>query len=130
MLEKSSPETSSCGYTYWIAIIDGKRMYHREDGPAFEYKDGGKEWYYKNKRHRLDGPAVMQYSIEKYYIYGEFYGDFLYQYWQDASIEIARLKGFKFYKYSTFEINCLSDWLTENGYQTHADRLDGIGIWK
>jgi len=31
---------------------------HREDGPAVESADGGKEWYQKGKRHREDGPAI------------------------------------------------------------------------
>jgi hypothetical protein len=30
---------------------------HREDGPAFEWRDGSKEWYLNGKRHREDGPA-------------------------------------------------------------------------
>ena len=32
--------------------------YHRMDGPAIDYADGGKEWWVNNKRHRLDGPAI------------------------------------------------------------------------
>ena len=31
---------------------------HREDGPALEWVDGGKEWYLNGKLHREDGPAV------------------------------------------------------------------------
>ena len=31
---------------------------HREDGPAFEYANGGKIWYINGKCHREDGPAV------------------------------------------------------------------------
>ena len=34
---------------------DGKR--HREDGPAVEYANGGKEWFLNGKLHREDGPA-------------------------------------------------------------------------
>jgi len=30
---------------------------HREDGPAIEYSDGSKEWYLYGKCHRVDGPA-------------------------------------------------------------------------
>ena len=33
-------------------------IYHREDGPAVEFPDGGKEWYLNGNRHREDGPAV------------------------------------------------------------------------
>jgi len=32
--------------------------FHREDGPAVEYANGGKEWYLNGKRHREDGPAI------------------------------------------------------------------------
>lgn len=31
---------------------------HREDGPAIEYPDGGKEWWVNGKLHREDGPAI------------------------------------------------------------------------
>ena len=30
---------------------------HREDGPAIEYVDGSKEWWVNGKLHREDGPA-------------------------------------------------------------------------
>jgi len=33
-------------------------IFHREDGPAIEYADGGKCWYTNGKRHREDGPAI------------------------------------------------------------------------
>ena len=39
---------------YWY---NDKDEYHRLDGPAFEYADGSKEWFFNGKRHRLDGPA-------------------------------------------------------------------------
>jgi hypothetical protein len=40
---------------YWY--VNGKR--HRKDGPAVvEYVNGHKEWYINGKRHREDGPAV------------------------------------------------------------------------
>ena len=32
--------------------------FHREDGPAVEYANGGKEWYLNGKLHREDGPTV------------------------------------------------------------------------
>lgn len=31
---------------------------HRDDGPAVEWSDGGKEWWKNGKRSRDDGPAV------------------------------------------------------------------------
>jgi hypothetical protein len=36
--------------------IENKKL-HRLDGPAIEYKDGTKVWYYKGRKHRDDGPA-------------------------------------------------------------------------
>ena len=33
------------------------KILHREDGPAFEYADGSKEWFINGKYHREDGPA-------------------------------------------------------------------------
>jgi hypothetical protein len=32
--------------------------YHREDGPAVEYGNGGKYWYINGQKHREDGPAI------------------------------------------------------------------------
>ena len=31
---------------------------HRNDGPAIEYADGGKEWCVDGQLHRADGPAI------------------------------------------------------------------------
>ena len=31
---------------------------HREDGPAVEYADGGRQWYLNDQLHREDGPAI------------------------------------------------------------------------
>ena len=44
-----------------------REMYtrHREDGPALEYADGGKEWWINDKRHREDGPAIEWASGDK-----------------------------------------------------------------
>ena len=53
---------------YWYK--EGKL--HREDGPAVEYSDGGKEWYIEGKHHREDGPAIICGNGSKYwYIEGE-----------------------------------------------------------
>ena len=37
--------------------LNGK--FHREDGPAVEYKDGTKIWFFDGEYHRLDGPAYI-----------------------------------------------------------------------
>jgi hypothetical protein len=34
------------------------KILHREDGPAIERADGGKEWWINDERHREDGPAI------------------------------------------------------------------------
>ena len=45
---------------------------HREDGPAYEYANGDREWYQDGKLHRLDGPAYRIKSTEpSWYIDGE-----------------------------------------------------------
>ena len=41
------------------------KVLHREEGPAVEYFDGGKEWWVNDKLHREDGPAVEYASGEK-----------------------------------------------------------------
>jgi len=37
---------------------NSKGQYHRDDGPAIEYKNGDKEWFKEDKRHRIGGPAL------------------------------------------------------------------------
>jgi hypothetical protein len=45
---------------------------HREDGPAVEWYDGGKEWLINGERHREDGPAVVYSSGSKgWYLNGK-----------------------------------------------------------
>jgi hypothetical protein len=33
-------------------------FYHREDGPAVEYKNGHKQWWINGELHRINGPAI------------------------------------------------------------------------
>jgi hypothetical protein len=33
---------------------------HREDGPAIEYANGSKSWWFYGLRHRTDGPAFVR----------------------------------------------------------------------
>ena len=40
---------------------------HRVDGPAIEYTNGNKEWYFKGKLHRENGPAVERLNGDKYW---------------------------------------------------------------
>ena len=45
--------------------------FHREDGPAVEYANGGKEWYLNGKCHRVDGPAVeYDYGTKYWFLNG------------------------------------------------------------
>jgi hypothetical protein len=49
------------------------RILHREDGPAFEYTSGHKEWYLNGKRHREDGPAIeYDNGYEEWWLNGTF----------------------------------------------------------
>jgi hypothetical protein len=36
---------------------EGTNVLHREDGPALEFNDGTKIWFFNGKKHRIDGPA-------------------------------------------------------------------------
>ena len=60
---KYKVEVDSDGSRYWYL----KGQYHREDGPAIEYRDGTKYWYLNGKRHREDGPAVEESNGTKYW---------------------------------------------------------------
>ena len=44
-----------------------RKIIHREDGPAIEWDDGGKEWFVDSHRHREDGPAIEFASGDKYW---------------------------------------------------------------
>jgi hypothetical protein len=51
--------------TYKVEVDDNGTKYwyfndklHREDGPAIEYPDGSKFWYLNGNLHREDGPAI------------------------------------------------------------------------
>ena len=58
-------ETDSAGNTFYY---NEKDQYHREDGPAVEYKEY-KYWLINVVRHRINGPAIEWSNIDKsYYI--------------------------------------------------------------
>jgi hypothetical protein len=54
------------GTKHWY--FNDKR--HREDGAAVEFADGDKWWYINDKRHREDGPAKMwiKYNSNEWYL--------------------------------------------------------------
>jgi hypothetical protein len=39
--------------------------YHRNDGPAIEWKNGHKEWFQNDQLHRTDGPAIERANGDK-----------------------------------------------------------------
>jgi len=55
--------------TKWWYLLNGQL--HRENGPAVEYVNGHKEWWYYGKCHRLDGPAVESADGSKIWYYHE-----------------------------------------------------------
>jgi hypothetical protein len=50
-----------------IRYFNSKRVLHRTDGPAFEYKNGSRVWYINGKYHRLDGPAAEWANGQKFW---------------------------------------------------------------
>lgn len=42
---------------------------HREDGPAIEWNDGDRWWFYNGLKHREDGPAISLFTGYKEYWY-------------------------------------------------------------
>ena len=47
--------------------------YHREDGPAIEYSNGGKEWFRNGKYHREDGPAIDYNMRKEWWLNGKYH---------------------------------------------------------
>ena len=49
-----------------------KNKLHRLDGPAYEEVNGSKVWYVDGKRHRLDRPAVEWYDgTKEWFVHGK-----------------------------------------------------------
>jgi len=55
-----------------VATWDAGNLLHSfDDEPAIKYNSGKKEWYYKGKLHRVNGPAIVYASgLEWYYLDG------------------------------------------------------------
>lgn len=55
------------------------RIWHNENGPAVISDNGDKEWWFKDQRHRIDGPAMVWFDdeenkpMEKYLIHGQLF---------------------------------------------------------
>lgn len=62
-------ETHENGTKEWYRLD----VLHREDGPAVEYANGDKEWWWRGKRFRIDdGPVAIYGNKEYWYKYGDF----------------------------------------------------------
>jgi len=60
----ASFKSQTDGDIFWRNI---KGEYHRTDGPAVEWCDGGKQWWVNGQTHRTDGPAIECSSGGKYW---------------------------------------------------------------
>lgn len=68
-------------FQYIVKYINNNTFYykdremtilHREDGPAVEWRSGGKEWFINGTRHREDGPAICgSHGYKCWYINGK-----------------------------------------------------------
>jgi len=78
-----SIESTECsiGTKFWFL--------HRLDGPAAEYCNGDKEWFYYGKLHRLNGPAIEHANGKKYWYY---HGKWIYCYSQEEFERLIKLK--------------------------------------
>ena len=59
--------TVNSDYTKWY---NSKNELHRLDGPAIEWVDGSKEWWYNGNLHRLEGPAAEYKNGQKEWYIG------------------------------------------------------------
>src|SRR5258708_6182686 len=68
-MAKSYSRKDECGNIFWYK--EGTGIAHREDGPAIEWNDGGKEWQQDGKLHRINGPAISFVGMKVWYINGK-----------------------------------------------------------
>ena len=69
---KSKLRTDKYGNRFWNTE-KGLSHYHREDGPAIEWKNGSKQWWIDGRLHREDGPAIEYLDGDKeWYYHGKF----------------------------------------------------------
>ncbi len=50
------------GTKFWR---NAKGQFHKLDGPAIEWTDGGREWFQNGIKHREDGPAFIYFNADK-----------------------------------------------------------------
>jgi len=71
-------EIRESGDRYWF---NSNGELHREDGPAIEYHNGGKEYYENGWLHRIGRPAIeFTKGIRFWYLRGKQYSE--YDYWE------------------------------------------------
>lgn len=59
-----------------IFFYDENNKISRTNGPAIEYADGSKRWYFNGKRHCSDGPAIeLVDGYKAWYIMGKKYSE-------------------------------------------------------
>jgi hypothetical protein len=73
-LERSGREMKNKTQEYIVKVDNIKTAWynthhqlHREDGPALEYINGDKFWYFNGKRHRVGGPAIELADGDKFW---------------------------------------------------------------
>ena len=66
IMNESTCTIDKNGDKYWR---NSKGEVHRTDGPAIEYANGDKYWYFNGERHRTGGPAVERADGRKEYWY-------------------------------------------------------------
>ena len=94
---KSECNVDSEGTKYWWF----KDRFHRVDGPAIEYANGDKSWYINGKYHRTDGPAVEYADGTKYwYLNGE---ELTFKQWLSAVWDTLSKEEQKYYAFNGFE---------------------------
>jgi hypothetical protein len=81
---------------------DENGQWHREDGPAYEYPDGSKYWYWHGNLHRQDGPACeYAYGTKYWYWHGKHHRE------DGPAVEYA--DGTKIWFYHGQKIDCQSN---------------------
>jgi hypothetical protein len=74
-------------YKDMIEYLNEQGDLHREDGPAREFKDGTREWWFNGERHREDGPAFEWSDGSKtWWLNGQMYSE------QDWQQEVTKIK--------------------------------------
>jgi hypothetical protein len=65
-----------------VIYADGGKVWyqhgylHRDDGPAIEHADGSKQWWQRGNRHRTDGPAIIYARGTKQWWLNDYYMSF------------------------------------------------------